>query len=53
MFELSEILKTLINLFPYILVGISNGFGTAIGVYFAQRSILKRLDSIKLNGVKK
>jgi hypothetical protein len=47
MFELSQILQKLIDMLPYALVGIFNGFGTAIGVYFAQRSLLKHLDNIK------
>lgn len=47
MFELTNILQTFINLLPYAMIGIFNGFGTAIGVYFAQRSFIKHLDKIK------
>lgn len=49
MFEISTILERLINLLPYAFVGIFNGFGTAIGVYLAQRSFIKHLEKIKGN----
>ena len=47
MFELSEILTKLIDMLPYALIGIFNGFGTAIGVYFAQKSFIKHMEKIK------
>lgn len=50
MFELSQIIQTLINMIPYAIIGVFNGFGTAIGIYFAQRSLIKRFD--KLTGDK-
>ena len=47
MFEISSIIQSFLNLLPYVLVGIFNGFGTAIGVYFAQRSFIKHIDKLK------
>lgn len=49
MFELSEIIGKLIDMLPYALIGVFNGFGTAIGVYFAQRSFIKQFEK-KRNG---
>jgi hypothetical protein len=47
MFELQAIITKIIDMLPYALIGIFNGFGTAIGVYFAQRSFIRHMENIK------
>jgi len=47
MFEINMLIQKFVELLPYALIGIFNGFGTAIGVYFAQRSFIKHLDKVK------
>jgi len=46
-FEINMLIQKFVELLPYALIGIFNGFGTAIGVYFAQRSFIKHLDKVK------
>lgn len=47
MFEINVLLQKFIDMLPYALIGIFNGFGTAIGVYFAQRSFIKHIDKVR------